>query len=131
LEKKLIGGEIAVSETPSLWSDLMEKYVGVRPKDDAQGVLQDVHWSGELIGYFPTYSLGNVIAGMIYQRIKKDLDTKELVRKGELGRIKAWLKEKIHNYGATYSPKELQKRLFGEEYNPEWLVKYLEEKYTA
>jgi len=131
LEKKLIGGEIAVSEAPSLWSDLMEKYVGVRPKDDAHGVLQDVHWSGGGFGYFPTYSLGNVIAGMFFQRIKKDMDTKELVRKGELGRIKTWLKEKIHNYGATYSPKELQKRLFGEEYNPEWLVKYLEEKYTA
>jgi len=131
LEKKLIGGEIEVSEAPALWNDLMEKYVGVRPKDDAHGVLQDVHWSGGGFGYFPTYSLGNVIAGMFFQRIKKDMDTKELVRKGELGRIKTWLKEKIHNYGATYSPKELQKRLFGEEYNPEWLVKYLEEKYTA
>jgi carboxypeptidase Taq len=131
LEKKLIGGEIEVSEAPALWNDLMEKYVGVRPKDDAHGVLQDVHWSGGGFGYFPTYSLGNVIAGMFFQRIKKDMDTKELVRKGELGKIKSWLKEKIHNYGATYSPKELQKRLFGEEYNPEWLVKYLEEKYTA
>jgi len=131
LEKKLIGGEITVSEAPSLWRDLMEKYVGVRPKDDAHGILQDVHWSGASFGYFPTYSLGNVIAGMFFHRIKKDMDTKELVRKGELGRIKTWLKEKIHSYGATYSPKELQKRLFGEEYNPEWLVKYLEEKYTA
>lgn len=131
LEKKLIGGEIEVSEAPSIWNDLMEKYVGVRPADDAHGILQDVHWSGGLMGYFPTYSLGNVIAGMLFHRIKKDMDTRDLVRKGELGKIRVWLKEKIHNYGATYSPKELQKRLFGEEYNPEWLVKYLEEKYTA
>ncbi len=131
LEKKLISGEIEVSEAPSLWNDLMEKYVGVRPQNDAQGILQDVHWSGGGFGYFPTYSLGNIIAGMFFHRIKKDMDTKDAVAKGELGKIKAWLKEKIHSYGATYSPKDLQKRLFGEEYNPEWLVKYLEEKYTA
>lgn len=131
LEKKLIGGDIEVSEAPSLWNDLMEKYVGVRPADDAHGILQDVHWGQGGFGYFPTYSLGNVIAGMLFHRIKKDMDARDLVRKGELGKIRTWLKEKIHNYGATYSPKELQKRLFGEEYNPEWLVKYLEEKYTA
>ncbi len=131
LEKKLIGGEIEVSEAPSMWNDLMEKYVGVRPKNDAEGVLQDVHWSGGGFGYFPTYSLGNVIAGMFFHRIRKDMDTKGAVAKGELGRIKAWLKEKLHSYGSTYSPKDLQRRLFGEEYNPEWLVKYLEEKYTA
>ena len=131
LEKKLIGGEIEVSDAPALWNDLMQKYVGIRPEDDAHGVLQDVHWSGGGFGYFPTYSLGNVIAGMVFHRIKKDVDTKDIVRKGEMGRIKAWLKEKIHSYGATYSPKELQKRLFGEEYNPQWLVNYLEEKYTA
>jgi carboxypeptidase Taq len=131
MEKKLLGGEIEVSETPSLWNDLMEKYVGVRPTDDAHGVLQDVHWSGGGLGYFPTYSLGNVIAGMVFHRIRKDMDTKDLVRKGELGKIKAWLKEKIHSSGGTYSPRELQNRLFGEAYNPEPLVKYLEEKYTA
>lgn len=131
LEKKLIGGEIEVSDAPALWNDLMQKYVGIRPEDDAHGVLQDVHWSGGGFGYFPTYSLGNVIAGMVFHRIKKEMDTRDIVRKGEMGRIKAWLKEKIHSYGATYSPKELQKRLFGEEYNPQWLVNYLEEKYTA
>jgi carboxypeptidase Taq len=131
LEKKLIGGELAVSDAPAMWNDLMQKYVGIRPEDDAHGILQDIHWSGGGFGYFPTYSLGNVIAGMVFHRIKKDMDTKAIVRKGELGQIKAWLKEKIHSYGATYSPKELQKRLFGEEYNPQWLISYLEEKYTA
>jgi len=131
LEKKLIGGELEVSEAPALWNDLMQKYVGIRPEDDSQGILQDVHWSGGGFGYFPTYSLGNVIAGMFYHRIKMDMDVTDVVRKGELGRIKLWLKEKIHSYGATYSPKDLQRRLFGEEYNPERLVSYLEEKYTA
>jgi carboxypeptidase Taq len=129
LEKKLIAGEVKVAETPSAWSDLMEKYVEVRPRNDAEGVLQDVHWSGGMIGYFATYSLGNVIAGMIYNRIQKDLDLKATIADGEIGKIKDWLRENIHKYGATYSPKDLQNRVFGETYNPEWLIKYLREKY--
>lgn len=131
LEKKLIGGELEVSEVPEVWNDMMEKYVGVRPENDAQGVLQDVHWSGGLIGYFATYSLGNIIGGMFYNQIQKDMDLKSTVAKGELVRVKEWLREKLHKYGAIYSPKEIQNRLFGEQYNPQWLVKYLEEKYLA
>jgi len=131
LEKKLIGGEMEVAEAPTAWKDLMEKFVGVRPSNDAEGILQDVHWSGGMFGYFATYSLGNVIAGMFYNRIQKDLDMKTAVANGELGRVKDWLKEKLHKYGATYSPKELQKRAFGETYNPQWLIKYLQEKYLT
>ena len=131
LEKKLIGGELEVTEAPEVWRDLMEKYVGVRPRNDAEGILQDVHWSGGMIGYFATYSLGNVIAGMFYNRIQKDLDLKTSVANAQLGRIKDWLREKLHNYGATYSPKDIQKRIFGETYNPQWLIKYLQEKYLA
>jgi len=131
LEKKLIGGEIKVSEAPSLWKDMMEKYVGVRPKTDAEGILQDVHWSGGMIGYFATYSLGNIIAGMIHNRIRKDMDLKATVAKGEFGKVKDWLKEKIHRHGAIYSPKELQRRLFDEQYNPQGLINYLQEKYLG
>ena len=131
LEKKLIGGEMEVAEAPTAWKDLMEKFVGVRPSNDAEGILQDVHWSEGMFGYFATYSLGNVIAGMFYNRIQKDPDMKTAVANGELGRIKDWLKEKLHKYGATYSPKELQKRTFGETYNPQWLIKYLQEKYLT
>jgi len=131
LEKKLIGGEIEVSEAPSMWNDLMEKYLGVRPQNDAEGILQDVHWSVGMIGYFATYSLGNIIAGMFYNRIRKDMDLKATIAKGEFGKVKDWLKEKFHKYGAIYPPKDLQRRLFGEEYNPQWLIKYLQEKYLA
>ena len=131
LEKKLIAGEMEVAEAPEEWKDLMEKYVGVRPDNDADGILQDVHWSGGMIGYFATYSLGNVIAGMFYNRIQKDLDLRNTVAKGELVKVKEWLKEKLHRYGATYSPKDLQQRTFGEAYNPQWLLNYLREKYLA
>jgi len=131
LEKKLIGGEMEVTEAPLVWADLMEKYVGVRPLNDAEGILQDVHWSGGMIGYFATYSLGNVLAGMFYDRIQRDLDLKATVASGDISMIKVWLREKLHKYGAIYSPKELQTRVFGETYNPQMLIRYLQEKYLS
>jgi len=131
VEKRLIGGEAKVSEIPEIWDDLMEEYVGVRPKSSAEGVLQDVHWSGGLIGYFPTYSLGNVIAGMIVNRMERDLKISDLVARGDMNPIKTWLREQIHRWGAIYSPKELQLKVLGEVYNPKYLVKYLEQKYLA
>jgi carboxypeptidase Taq len=130
IEKKLIGGEATISEVPSLWDDMMEEYVGVKPKSQADGVLQDVHWSGGMIGYFPTYSLGNVIAGMINNRIQQDMDLHDILERGDVNRIKVWLREHIHKWGSAYSPKELQRKIFGEIYNPEHLVKYLEKKYN-
>jgi carboxypeptidase Taq len=131
MEKKMIDGDVSVSEIPSLWNEKMEEYVGVSPKDDAQGVLQDIHWSGGDLGYFPTYSLGNVIAGMLFQKIQKEMDLGGVVSSGSLGGVKTWLMQHIHMWGSTYSPKELQRKLFGEAYNPQPLVKYLEEKYLT
>jgi len=131
VEKKLIGGEAKVAEIPEIWNDMMEEYVGVRPKDPAEGVLQDVHWSGGMIGYFPTYSLGNVIAGMVSNRMQRDLNIQDIITRGDMTTIKNWLRENIHKWGAIYSPKELQKKIFGDAYNPEYLVKYLEKKYLV
>ena len=131
LEKQMIGGDVSVAELPSIWNDKMEEYVGVRPKNDAEGVLQDIHWSGGDIGYFSTYSLGNMISGMLFQQIQKDMDLGAVVAKGALGEVKAWLREHVHKWGSTYSPKELQRRLFGEAYNPLPLVNYLEQKYLT
>jgi carboxypeptidase Taq len=68
---------------------------------------------------------------MFYNRIQKDMNLKDTIAKGELGKIKAWLKEHLHKYGAVYSPKEMQTKLFGDQYNPKWLVNYLEEKYLG
>jgi len=128
LEKRLIAGDLSVSEVPALWADMMEKYVGVRPRSDAQGALQDGQWSGGMFGFFG-YSLGNIIAGMIYDKIRKEMDFEQLVGKGAFQTIKDWLKENIHKWGNTYSAKELQRRIFNETYNPTHLVNYLEQKY--
>lgn len=131
LEKKLVAEKIAASELPSIWNDAMEEYLGIRPKNDAEGVLQDIHWSSGGFGYFPTYSLGNIIAGMIWYNMRKDIDLDQTIRSGDLTSIKFWLYERIHKFGATYAPKELAKKTFGESFNPDRLVQYLEWKYLS
>ncbi len=130
LEKKLIGGKLAVSELPSIWNDMMDEYFGIRPKNDAEGVLQDIHWTASF-GYFPSYSLGNVISGMIWNKMRKDLNLAELTLKGEFGPIKEWLYDKIHHWGSTYAPKDLSRRSLGEGYNPDYLLEYLEQKFSG
>jgi carboxypeptidase Taq len=104
----------------------MERLLGVRPRNDAEGVLQDIHWSHGSIGYFPTYTLGNVVAAMIYYKHGK---IRELVAEGNFAAVKEYLREKIHRWGSIYPPKELLLRSFDETYNAHYLVKYLDEKF--
>lgn len=106
----------------------MDKYLGVRPKSDSEGVLQDIHWSQGSFGYFPTYTLGNVLAATMYHFIE-DLPSK--VSRGDVDGIRSFLSEKICKYGAVYPPKVLLTKAFGEVYNPKRLSSYLEKKYLA
>jgi carboxypeptidase Taq len=126
LERLMITGEVKVSQLPELWNDEMVRLLGVRPKNDAEGVLQDIHWSHGSIGYFPTYTLGNVVAAMIYYKHGR---IRELVAEGNFAAVKEYLREKIHRWGSIYPPKELLLRSFGETYNAHYLVKYLDEKF--
>src|SRR2546426_269313 len=130
LEKKMLQGTVQVSELPSVWNDMIEEYLGKRPTDDAQGVLQDVHWSGGQYANFPGYSLGNVIAGMLWSTLTKK---KLLPINGDksIPALKGWLAENVHRPGATYPPQELLNRVFGHGYDPSGLVSYLENKYLA
>lgn len=131
IEKKAIGGDVKASEFPELWGDTFEEYLGLRPRNDAEGVLQDIHWSGGSFGYFATYTLGNVVTGMIWHKLGDGKAIREDVRKGDLASLREWLRSSIHRYGSVYSPKELQMRTFGEAYNPERLIKYLDAKFAA
>ena len=126
LEKLLVTGEIKVSDLPELWNRKMEEYLGVRPSNDAEGVLQDIHWSQGSIGYFPTYTLGNLVAAMVGHFAGKLMNE---VGELKFDGLKAWLREKIHRYGATYDPKTLLRKSFGESYNPDYLINYLSRKY--
>lgn len=131
IEKKLIGGELRVDEIPQVWADMMEELLGVRPRNDAEGPLQDIHWSHGTIGYFPTYTIGNVLSAQIKYTVFPGGAPEELVREGREGieKIKETLKEKIHRYGSTYAPKQLVEKATGEPLNPEHFVRYLESKY--
>jgi carboxypeptidase Taq len=131
IEKKLINGDLPVSELSEVWNDTFADYLGIRPKNDAEGVLQDIHWSGGSFGYFPTYSLGNVILGMTWHKMGDGELVRKWVGEKDLMQLRKWLQVKIHRFGAVYSPKELQTRLFGEAYNPERLIRYYETKFLA
>jgi carboxypeptidase Taq len=124
IEKDLISGKINVNELPTVWNQMMDKLVGIVPKNDKEGVLQDTHWSNGSFGYFPTYSLGNIIAGMIWFKLKDDLGSMSY------SDMKQWLYQNIHRWGSIYDPKTLQQRVFGEQYNPGRLIQYLDSKYV-
>jgi carboxypeptidase Taq len=130
IEKKIFGDELKISEIPEFWKDRMEQLLGVRPTKDSQGVLQDTHWSSGLIGYFPTYTLGNLVSAMIASKMHRDLkDYDESIRKGDFKAIREWLRLRIHQHGSVYAPKEFLKHTFNEGYNPNYFMTYLETKY--
>ena len=132
IEKKIFGDQLRVSEIPEFWNDRMEKLLGVRPTNDAQGVLQDTHWSSGLFGYFPTYTLGNLVSAIIASKMRKDLDDYEGdIRRGNFKPIREWLKLKIHQYGSVYAPKVLLDKSLNEGYNPDYFVTYIETKYLG
>ncbi|MCF7926253.1 MAG: carboxypeptidase M32 [Candidatus Izimaplasma sp.] len=130
IEKKLFNNEITVDELPTVWNDSMEEYLGIRPETDRDGVLQDVHWSAGMFGYFPTYALGTAYSAQILHTMKQELDLEKLVKDNEIEQVNAWLKDKIHHFGGSKSPKELLKEVTGESFNPTYYIEYLKEKYT-
>ena len=130
IERMMIDGEITVEELPQVWNDKIEEYLGIRPTNDSEGVLQDVHWSGGMIGYFPTYALGTAYSAQIYNSMKKELDVEKLIKENKIVKINEWLKEKLHKYGSSKNPKELLLMITNEEFNPKYYIDYLKEKYT-
>ncbi|QWB99926.1 carboxypeptidase M32 [Mycoplasmatota bacterium] len=130
IEHMLMDGSVDVDELPKVWNDLIEEYLGVRPKNDSEGVLQDVHWSGGMLGYFPTYALGSAYSAQIYYAMKKELDIDQLIKDHNIQKINLWLKDKIHKYGSSKTPKELMEMVSGQKFNPSYYVRYLKEKYS-
>ena len=130
IEIALIENSLQVKDLPEAWNTRMEEYLGVTPENDAVGVLQDVHWSGGMIGYFSTYALGNLVSAQLWERINMDLpDLPEQIRKGEFSALLGWLREKIHRHGAKFEPQELIQRVTGSKIDPAAYVRYLKAKY--
>jgi carboxypeptidase Taq len=114
LEQALVEGRLAVAELPEAWNSRFEESFGLEVPDDAHGVLQDVHWSAGLIGYFPTYALGNLIAGQLWEKAHGDLpDLDERIARGELAPLREWLRENVHRHGAKFPASELLPRVVG------------------
>jgi len=130
IERDLINGDLAVEDVPAVWNDKYEQYLGVRPENDAEGVLQDIHWSHSNFGYFPTYTLGSVMAAQLYAAAEDDLgDLDGAIRDGEFEDLQAWLRENVHRHGARYRTDELVERATGEPYTAEYFLEYATEKY--
>jgi carboxypeptidase Taq len=130
LELALLKGDLAVKDLPAVWNQKMKDYLGVVPPDDARGVLQDVHWSGGSMGYFPTYALGNLVSVQLFEAAKSQSPqiTKDLER-GEYGTLLAWLRENVHRHGAKFESPELLRRGTGETLTPHPYIRYLQSKF--
>ena len=130
LEKLIFEGKAEVADLPELWNKLYEEYLGVTPSNDAEGVLQDVHWSMGSFGYFPSYALGNAIAAQIYHKLQQELDFEGALKKGDLSEIKAYLGKHVHQYGQLKNTDEMLTETTGEPFNADYYVAYLKEKFT-
>lgn len=132
IEKMLFNEGLTVSELPKVWNEKYKSYLGLTPPNDGLGVLQDVHWSGGLFGYFPSYALGNMYAAQITHTLRKELPQFEgFIAEGNFLPIKEWLTDKIYKYGKSRKPSEIILAVTGEELNPDYLADYLEEKFKA
>lgn len=131
LEKAIFNGDAGVGELPVLWNKKYREYLGVTPRTDAEGILQDMHWSGGSFGYFPTYALGNLYGAQFMHALKKDCpDIERRIERGDLLTLKAWLGANIHRHGAVYMPNELIERVTGQPLTAKYFIEYLNEKYA-
>jgi carboxypeptidase Taq len=130
LEISLLEGELPVSDLPAAWNARMEEYLAVRPENDSMGVLQDVHWAAGLFGYFPTYTLGNVLAAQLFEEaLKAYPDIPDEIGNGEFETLRGWLRENIHRHGSRYDPNELIERATGRPLQTAPYLRYLKNKF--
>lgn len=128
LEKKVMAGELEVKDLPAEWNKLYKEYLGVDVPDDKHGLLQDSHWSGGMIGYFPSYALGNAYGAQFLSKMKETVDVDKCLESGDFDPINAWNRENIWKHGSLYTPAQLLERVLGEPFNADYYIEYLTEK---
>ena len=128
LEKRLIAGTLSVDELPGEWNRMYKEYLGIDVPNNTKGVLQDSHWSGGMIGYFPSYAIGSAYGAQIIDSMKKDIDVDSEVAKGNLQPILDWLTEKIWKYGLVKTPAELVKNACNADFDCKYYVDYISRK---
>ena len=130
IEKQLIGGTLAVKDVPAEWKRLYKQYLGVDVPSDREGCLQDSHWSGGSIGYFPSYALGSAYGAQMLHKMQEEIgDIWEDVAKGDLSKVTGWLRSHIHRYASFKKPGELFESVCGK-FDAKYYTDYLTEKYT-
>ncbi len=130
IERELIEGRLQAAALPGVWNARMKQYLGIDVPDDARGVLQDVHWSAGLFGYFPSYALGNLYSAQLYEAAKRDLPgLEDGFRRGEFAPLRAWLNERVHRRGATLTAQEIVRQATGAAPDAACFISYLETKY--
>jgi carboxypeptidase Taq len=130
IEQELLDGRLAVAELPQAWNARVHEYLGVDVPDDAHGVLQDMHWAAGLIGYFPTYTLGNVLSVQFWDRARAELgDLEADFERGEFGGLREWLREHVYRHGRKFPPRELVRRVTGSDIDAGPYLAYLRAKF--
>ncbi|MGQ0694632.1 MAG: carboxypeptidase M32 [Nitrospiraceae bacterium] len=130
IEQDLIEGTTQPEDLPTIWNQKMEEFLGIIPKSDAEGVLQDVHWSYGAWGYFPTYTLGNLYAVQFFEQAKLEIPhLEDEIEAGQLMVLRRWLEQKIHRWGRMFTPDHLAQRVMGTSVSPEPFLAYVEKKY--
>ncbi len=130
LEIALMDGSLEVKDLPEAWNARMQDYLGILPPDDSDGVLQDVHWSAGLFGYFPSYALGNLMSLQLWERINAEIpNLPDQIRKGEFSGLLDWLRKNVHVHGAKFEPQELMQRVTGSKIDPAPYLRYLKGKF--
>lgn len=131
METEMLAGRLTVADAPDAWNAKMEEYLGLTPPDDAHGILQDVHWSGGSLGYFPTYSIGNLLSVQFFVKANADLGgqiTAQIAR-GEFAPLRGWLEQNVYQWGRKYLPNELVQRVTGGPLDPAPYLRYLKTKF--
>lgn len=130
MEKLIMTETIDVMDLPEIWNQKYEQYLGIRPDTDSHGILQDVHWSEGLFGYFPSYALGSAYAAQFEHYMRKDIPVDQLLESGDLSSILKWLTDRIHVHGSSKTPNEILLLATGEPFNATYFIDYLEKKYS-
>jgi len=131
IERMMFTEDLNVNDLPRIWNEKIEEYLGITPPNDTRGVLQDIHWSNALMGYFPSYAIGSAYAAQWLAYMEKELDIKALVKKGDFAPITNWLKKHIHTHGSIYTPGELVMKIAGEPLNADYYIDYLTKKFST
>lgn len=129
IEKAIFAGEADVDKLPELWNNKYKEYLGIEPTNDAEGILQDVHWSYGEFGYFPSYAIGSAISSQLYSKMKEIMPINDYLLDGNLTPIREFLRDKVHKLGATKNANQILLDVTGEEFNADYYIEYLKDKY--